>query len=87
MIFDVLVEVRLKPGVADPQGATVERALPALGYQGVSEVRVGKAIRMTVEAAGQAEAESTVAGMCERLLANPVIEETVITISEAATVG
>ena len=41
MIFDVTVEVRLRPGIADPQGATIERALPALGFDGVSGVWVG----------------------------------------------
>ncbi|MDQ1375707.1 MAG: phosphoribosylformylglycinamidine synthase subunit PurS, partial [Actinomycetota bacterium] len=43
--FDILVEVSLRPGIADPQGATIERALPALGFDGVTGVRVGKAIR------------------------------------------
>ncbi len=83
MTFDVLVEVRLKQGVADPPGATLERALPALGFGGVSGVRVGKAIRMSVDATDQAEAEALVAAMCDRLLANPVIEETVINVAEA----
>jgi phosphoribosylformylglycinamidine synthase len=41
MRFPVLVEVRLRPGIADPQGATIQRALPALGFDGVREVRVG----------------------------------------------
>ncbi|MER3452766.1 MAG: phosphoribosylformylglycinamidine synthase, purS protein, partial [Acidimicrobiia bacterium] len=50
MRFPVLVEVSLKPGIADPAGATIERALPALGFAGVSGVRVGKAIRFDIEA-------------------------------------
>ncbi|MGH9029816.1 MAG: phosphoribosylformylglycinamidine synthase subunit PurS, partial [Acidimicrobiales bacterium] len=50
MRFEALVEVRLRPGISDPQGATIERALPALGFEGVSEVRVGKAIRLALEA-------------------------------------
>ena len=45
MVFDVLVEVRLRAGIADPQGATIERSLPTLGYDSVRDVRVGKAIR------------------------------------------
>jgi phosphoribosylformylglycinamidine synthase PurS subunit len=45
MRFPVLVEVRLRPGIADPAGATIQRALPALGFDGVGDVRVGKAIR------------------------------------------
>ena len=50
MKYEVLVEVRLRPGIADPQGATIERALPALGFEGIDGVGVGKAIRMSVEA-------------------------------------
>lgn len=80
MRFPVLVEVRLRPGIADPQGATVQRALPALGFDGVQEVRVGKAIRFTVEAADEAAARQQVDELCQRLLANPVIEDTAVTI-------
>ncbi|HYA69079.1 MAG TPA: phosphoribosylformylglycinamidine synthase subunit PurS, partial [Acidimicrobiales bacterium] len=67
MKFDVLVEVRLRPGIADPQGATVERALPALGFTGVGAVRVGKAIRFTTEAADEDDARRRAAEMTERL--------------------
>jgi phosphoribosylformylglycinamidine synthase len=51
MLFSVLVETRLRPGIADPQGATIERSLPHLGFEGISSVRVGKAFRFTLEAA------------------------------------
>ena len=51
MLFSVLVETRLRPGIADPQGATIERSLPALGFDGIRGVRVGKAIRFELEAA------------------------------------
>lgn len=68
------VNVMLKPGIADPQGQTIERALPALGFGGVGGVRVGKRIELEVEAPGPDEARSLVLEMCERLLANPVIE-------------
>ncbi len=80
MRFPVLVEVRLRPGIADPQGATIQRALPALGFGGVQEVRVGKAIRFNVEAADEAAARLQVDELCQRLLANPVIEDTSVTI-------
>jgi len=80
MRFPVLVEVRLRPGIADPQGATIQRALPALGFDGVQEVRVGKAIRFTVEAADETDARQQVDELCQRLLANPVIEDTAVTI-------
>jgi len=78
--FPVLVEVKLRPGIADPQGSTIERALPALGFAGVEQVRVGKAIRFTVEAADEAAARSQVEELCRRLLANPVIEDTQVSI-------
>ncbi len=53
MRFDVVVDVRLRGGIADPAGATIERALPALGYEGVTEVSVGKTVRFTIEASGR----------------------------------
>ncbi len=72
--FDAQVHVKLKPGIADPQGQTIERALPALGYEGVSGVRVGKLIEFELEASDAGDAEKRAAEMCERLLANTVIE-------------
>jgi len=81
--FEVLVEVTLRAGIADPHGATIERSLPLLGISGVSGVRVGKAIRLTVEAADEDEARGMVEGLCARFLANPVIEDA--TVSVAAT--
>lgn len=83
MLFSVAVEVRHKDGVADPQGATIERALPTLGYGGVREVHVGKSIRFTLEAADEAAARAEVADMCQRFLTNPVIEDAVVTFEPA----
>jgi phosphoribosylformylglycinamidine synthase PurS subunit len=83
--FHVRVEVRLRPGIADPQGATIERALPALGFDGVDGMRVGKVMRFTVEAADLAAARARAEAMCERLLANPVIEDADIDIGADAT--
>ena len=80
MDFPVLVEVRLRAGIADPQGATIERALPALGFAGVYGVSVGKAIRFTVDAPDEGEARSRVDDLCRRLLSNPVIEDASVTI-------
>lgn len=68
------VEVRLKPGVLDPQGQAVAGALRANGFDGLAGVRVGKLIEVTLEAPSRAEAEARVDKMCRRLLANPVIE-------------
>ena len=81
MRFAVLVEVALRPGIADPQGATIERALPALGFDQVSGVRTGKAIRFSIEAEGEAEARSEVDELCRRFLTNPVIEEAEVTVT------
>jgi phosphoribosylformylglycinamidine synthase len=80
-LYEALVEVQLRPGIADPQGATIERALPALGFSGVSGVRTGKAFRLQVEAAGADEAQRVVEELCSRLLANPVIESSTISLS------
>ncbi len=80
MKYEVLVEVRLRPGIADPQGATIERALPALGFEGVEGVSVGKAFRMTVEAPDEPAARRRATEMADRLLANPVIEDSTVTV-------
>ena len=80
MRYEVLVEVRLRPGIADPQGATVERALPALGFTGVTDVRMGKAIRLAVDAPDEDAAIDVAAQVAHRLLANPVIERSEITV-------
>jgi phosphoribosylformylglycinamidine synthase subunit PurS len=63
------VLVRPKAGILDPQGAAVERALPALGFVGVRDVRVGRLIELEVADPSQ------LPQMCERLLANPLIED------------
>jgi phosphoribosylformylglycinamidine synthase len=78
--FAVLVEVSLRPGIADPQGATIERALPALGFDGISAVRAGKAFRFVVESSDEQSARAKVDRLCQRLLANPVIEDSVVTV-------
>lgn len=80
MSYSARVSVMLKEGIADPQGQTIERALPALGYEGVKNVRVGKVIELELQAADAREAKDLVAEMCERLLANPVIESFEVTI-------
>jgi phosphoribosylformylglycinamidine synthase PurS subunit len=85
--YDVLVEVRLREGVADPQGQTIERSLPHLGFDGVQGVRVGKAIRFAVEATDEATARAEVEDMCARFLTNPVIEDASISISARQGVG
>ena len=81
MRFDVLIEVRPRPGISDPEGATIERSLPTLGFDGVSGVRVGKAIRCTIEASDEAAASVELDEMCARFLTNPVIEDAVVSLS------
>ncbi len=80
--YEAHVEISHLPGIADPQGATVERALPALGYTNVSDVHVGKTIRLVVESDSEAKARAEVDDMCRRLLANPVIESYEISLRE-----
>jgi phosphoribosylformylglycinamidine synthase len=63
------VLIRPKEGTLDPQGQTVERALPALGFEGASHVRIGRLVELEVEDPSQLPA------MCEKLLANPLIED------------
>jgi len=72
IVFEVLVT--LKPGLSDPQGKAVESALPTLGWSNVSDVHVGKHIRLTIEAEDEAAARAQVEEMATRLLSNPVIE-------------
>ncbi len=74
MKFTATVEITGLEGIADPEGQTIERALPALGFAGIEGVHVGKVIRFLVEAPDENAAASEVASMCDRFLANPVIE-------------
>jgi len=82
MMFSVRIDVTHLPGVLDPQGATVERALPALGYTNVTAVSIAKTIRLLVDASSEAAARAQVDEMCERLLANPVIERYTVEVEE-----
>jgi phosphoribosylformylglycinamidine synthase len=65
----VRVLIRPKAGILDPQGEAVQRALPALGFEGVTNVHVGRLVELDVEDPAQLES------MCERLLANPLVED------------
>jgi phosphoribosylformylglycinamidine synthase PurS subunit len=84
MKYEARVEITHLPGIADPQGATIERALPALGYDNVSQVRVGKSIRLVIDAADEAAARAQADELCHRLLANPVIEAYAVELTELA---
>jgi phosphoribosylformylglycinamidine synthase PurS subunit len=71
------VLIRPKAGILDPQGEAVQRALPALGFAGVSDVHVGRLVELEVEDPGQLDA------MCEKLLANPLVEDYEVVLEPA----
>jgi len=72
------VLIRPKEGILDPQGKAVERALPALGFQGISDVRVGRLVEL------EADDEAALADLCEQLLANPLVEDYEIEMVDGA---
>ncbi len=74
MNYPVIVDVTLRHGIADPEGATIERALPALGFTGVTNMRAGKSFRMDIDAESESAALEKAAALAQRLLSNPVIE-------------
>jgi phosphoribosylformylglycinamidine synthase len=75
------VLIRPKEGILDPQGQTVERALPALGFAGASHVRIGRLVELEVDDPSQVPA------MCEKLLANPLIEDYEVQLLDADGAG
>jgi phosphoribosylformylglycinamidine synthase len=75
------VHVMLKDGVLDPQGEAVRHALATLGFGGVEAVRQGKVIELDLAATDRASAETEVKAMCEKLLANTVIEKYTVEIA------
>jgi phosphoribosylformylglycinamidine synthase len=79
--FGATVEVQLRAGIADPEGATIERALPALGFDEVARVRAGKSFRFELEAADAESAQRRATELAQRLLANPVIEQSVVAVT------
>ena len=85
MRYEVRIDVTHLPGVLDPQGATVERALPALGYDNVSQVSIAKTIRLALDASSESDARDQVDEMCRKLLANPVIERYTVQLEQSAS--
>ncbi|HEX3107820.1 MAG TPA: phosphoribosylformylglycinamidine synthase subunit PurS [Thermoanaerobaculia bacterium] len=79
-----VVTIELKPSVLDPQGKAIQHSLSSLGFSGVEDVRVGKLFKIVLADGGQSRAdiESQVRQMCERLLANTVIENFSYTLEE-----
>jgi len=72
------VLIRPKEGILDPQGQAVERALPALGFEGVKDVKIGRLVELEVDDPAQ------VPDMCEQLLANPLIEDYDVVVEDPA---
>ena len=80
-MINARVTVTLQNGVLDPQGKAIEGALGALGFDGIGHVRQGKVFDLQIETADKAKAEAEVKAMCEKLLANTVIENYAISIA------
>jgi len=80
----ITVVVELKPSVLDPQGKAIQHSLSSLGFSGVEDVRAGKLFRITLADSGQSrpEIEQQIRQMCEKLLANTVIENFSYTLEE-----
>ena len=78
------IHITLKPGVLDPQGKAIEGALKGLGFDGLSNVRQGKEIEITLAETDEAAARAKVEEMCKKLLANPVVESYHFTLDEGA---
>lgn len=74
-VFKARITVTLKPEVLDPQGQAIEGALKSLSFDGVTSVRQGKVFDLELSAANLQQAEDTVTAMCEKLLANMIIED------------
>lgn len=87
MKFAARVEVRLRSGIADPEGATIERALPALGFDDVRGVRAGRSFRFEIDAVDEATARRRAEDLTCRLLANPVIEQSELELTALASTG
>jgi len=82
-VLRVKIFVTLKNGVVDPQGITIKGALESLGYQGIANIRLGKYIQMELNSKSREEAGKDIEEMCDKLLANPVIENYRYEISES----
>ncbi|MDB9493780.1 phosphoribosylformylglycinamidine synthase subunit PurS [Spirulina major CS-329] len=83
--FQARIYVTLRPSVLDPAGVAVCSGLHQLGYEAVESVRIGKYIEVALDAADQGDAETQLDQMCDRLLANPVIENYRFELNELAS--
>jgi phosphoribosylformylglycinamidine synthase subunit PurS len=84
--YQALIYVTLRPSVLDPAGTAVQSGIKQLGYENIEAVRIGKYIELTLTANDEAEAKQNLDEICDRLLANPVIENYRFELTELATV-
>ncbi len=85
--FHARIYVTLRPSVLDPAGSAIQSGLHQLGYEGVEQVRIGKYIEVTLTAKDRAQAELHLDQMCDRLLANTVIENYCFELETLAVAG
>ncbi|MDJ0535309.1 MAG: phosphoribosylformylglycinamidine synthase subunit PurS [Xenococcaceae cyanobacterium MO_207.B15] len=83
--YHACIYITLRPSVLDPAGVAVESGLKQMGYEGVAGVRIGKYIELQLNATDEADANKQLDEMCDRLLANPVIENYCFEISQLVT--
>jgi phosphoribosylformylglycinamidine synthase subunit PurS len=83
MLYQIAVEITLRSSILDPQGKATMMALDQLGFQGIEDVRIGKHIELRVAASSAAQAESVARSACDKVLANPVMEDFVIHVRPA----
>jgi phosphoribosylformylglycinamidine synthase PurS subunit len=82
-MYTATIQITLRPSILDPKGKAAGEALSHLGYSAISNVRIGKYVRMSVDAPSEAEAYALAKQACEKLLANEVMEDFTITIEAA----
>lgn len=82
-MYKANVHVTLRPSILDPQGKTVHRALTSLGHASVQEVRMGKYVELWIDERDAETAAAVARAVCEKLLANPVMEDFSIEVEEA----
>jgi len=82
-MLKAIVTVMLKKGIFDPQGRAVQNGLESIGFDGINSVRVGKQIEIALETQDKSTAEASVHNMCDKMLANPVVESYSFEIVEA----
>lgn len=84
-MYKASIHIKLRPSILDPQGKATQHALESLGFESVDRVRMGKYVEIWVDEKTEDDARRVATEACERLLANPVMEDFQITLEKAAT--